>query len=77
MRSTKILYPLDEDHNELEHHKETWKFVKKYLNDMKEGEDITFGQLLVNIRLIEQNYLLAIRSSLGHQPYSQKENLMN
>ena len=64
MRLTKILYPFDEDHNELEHHKETWNFVKKYLNDMKEGENITFDQLLVNLRLTEQNYLLALRSSL-------------
>ena len=31
---------------------------------MKEGEDITFDQLLVNLKLIEQNYLLAVRSSL-------------
>ena len=66
MRSTKILYPLDEDDDtdELEHHKETWKIVQKYLNDMKEGEDITFDQLLVNLKLTEQNCLLAIRSSL-------------
>ena len=62
MRSTKILYPLDEDDDtdELEHHKETWEIVQKYLNDMKEGEDITFDQLLVNLKLTEQNYLLAI-----------------
>ena len=42
IRSTKILYPLDEDDDtdELEHHKETWKIVQKYLNDMKQGEDI-------------------------------------
>ena len=66
MRSTKILYPLDEDDDtdELEHRKETWKIVQKYLNDMKEGEDLTFDQLLVNLKLTEQNYLLAIRSSL-------------
>ena len=62
MRSTKILYPLDEDDDtdEPEHHKETWKIAQKYLNDMKEGEDITFDQLLVNLKLTEQNYLLAI-----------------
>ena len=62
MRSTKILYPLDEDDDtdELEHHKETWEIVQKYLNDMKEGEDITFDQLLVNLKLTEQNFLLAI-----------------
>ena len=66
MRSTEILYPLDEDDDtdEFEHHKETWKIVQKYLNDMKEGEDMTFDQLLVNLKLTEQNYRLAIRSSL-------------
>ena len=65
MRSTEILYPLDEDDDtdEFEHHKETWKIVQKDLNDMKEGEDITFDQLLVNLKLAEQDYLLAIRSS--------------
>ena len=31
---------------------------------MKEGEDITFDQLLVKLKLTEQNCLLAIRSSL-------------
>ena len=43
MRSTKILYPLDIDNmddDELDQHKDAWQFIKKYLNDMKEGEDI-------------------------------------
>ena len=67
MRLTKILYPLDEDDmddNELDQHKDTWKFIKKHLNDMKDGEDIAFDQLLVNLIVTEQKYLLAIRSSL-------------
>ena len=67
MRSTKILYPLDIDNmddDELDQHKDAWQFIKKYLNDMKEGEDITFDQLCINLKLTEQNYLLAIRSSL-------------
>ena len=67
MRSTNILYPLDTvdmDDNELNQHKDTWKFIKKRLNDMKEGDDITFDQLLVSLELTEQNYLLAVRSSL-------------
>jgi hypothetical protein len=34
---------------------------------MKEGEDITFDQLLVNLKLTEQNYLLAVQSSLKTQ----------
>ena len=66
MRSTTILYPLDidMDDNEVDQHKDTWKLIKKHLNDMKEGEDITFDQLLVNLKLTEQNYLLAVQSSL-------------
>ncbi|CAB3987663.1 Hypothetical predicted protein [Paramuricea clavata] len=52
------------DDNEVDQHKDTWKFIKKHLNDMKEGEDITFDQLLVNLKLTEQNYLLAVQSSL-------------
>lgn len=62
MRSTKILYPIDTDMNvnEVDQHKDTWKLIKKYLNDMKEGEGITFDQLLVNLKLTEQNYLLAV-----------------
>ena len=66
MRSTKILYPLDSDiqDHELKQHKYTWKFVQKHINDMKEGEPISFDQLLVNLKLTEQNYLLAIRSAL-------------
>ena len=67
MRSTRILYPLDTvdmDDNEHERHKDTWAFIKKHLNDMKMGEDITFYQLLVNLKLTEKDYLLAVRSSL-------------
>jgi hypothetical protein len=64
MRSTNILYPLDVDMDDNEQHEDTYKFIKKHLNDMKEGEDITFDQLLVKLKLTEQNYLLAIRSTL-------------
>ena len=67
MRSTKILYPLDIDieDSELTQHKNNWKSIQKHLNDSKEGEDITFDQLLVNLKITEQNYLLAIRSGLN------------
>ena len=67
MRTTKILYPLDADNmddHELDQHKDAWQFIKKHLNDMKDGDDITFDQLFINLKLTEQNYLLAIRSSL-------------
>ena len=68
MQSTKILYPLDiidmED-SELKEHKNNWKSIQKHLNDLKDGEDITFAQLLVNLTITEENYLLAIRSGLN------------
>ncbi len=63
MRSTRVLYPLDTvdmDDNEDEQHKDTWAFIKKHPNDIKEGEDITFDQLLVNLKLTEKDYLLAV-----------------
>ena len=59
MRSTAILYPLDTvdmDDNEHEQLKNTWAFIKKHLNDMKEGEDITFDQLLVSLKLTEKDF---------------------
>lgn len=30
--------------NELKAHKESWKNIKQYLNDLKEGMDITFDK---------------------------------
>ena len=48
------------DDNEHEQHKDTWAFIKKHVNDMKEGEDITFDQLLANLKLTEKDYLLAV-----------------
>lgn len=32
---------------------------------MKEGEDITFDQLLINLNVTEQNCYLAVQSSLN------------
>lgn len=32
---------------------------------MKQGEDISFDQLLLNMNMTEENYLLAISSSLN------------
>ena len=34
--------------------------MKKQLNDIKEGEDITFEQLLLNLNVSEETYLVAI-----------------
>ena len=56
MRSTKILYPLD-DVRKLN---VLWKNIKQQLNYMKEGENITFDQELTNLNVSEHDYLLAI-----------------
>ena len=40
--------------------KQSKNTIKKHLNDMKEGEDITFDQLLLNLNVTEENYLLAV-----------------
>jgi hypothetical protein len=36
------MYPLDidMDDNEVDQHKDTWKFKEKHLNDTKEGEEL-------------------------------------
>ena len=51
--------------NKVKLHKDTWKSIKKHLDDMKEGEDITFDQLLLDLNVTEENYLLAVISSLN------------
>ena len=56
MRATTIPYTIDvdaeeEEQTQLKQLKETWKSIKKQLNDMKEGEDITFEQLLLNLNV--------------------------
>ena len=67
MRSTQILYPLEETISSTTKRnlKQSWKNIMKKLNDLKEGEDITFDQLLKDLDVTEQNYILAIRSSLN------------
>ena len=68
MEATAILYQLDVDekaYNQLKQRQETWKNIKKKLNDMKKGEDITFDQLPLNLNVSEETYLLVIRSNLN------------
>lgn len=36
-----------------------------HLDEMKEGEDISFDELLLALKVTEENYLLALRSSLN------------
>ena len=45
--------------------KDLWKDIKKELNDQKEGVDITFDQLMENLGVSEERYILAIRSSIN------------
>ena len=67
MRSTQIFYPLDDDTCEsvIKSKKELWKDIKNKLNDLKEGEDITFDQLLKELDVSEREYVLAIRSYIN------------
>ena len=66
MKSTSILYPLDDmSDTDIQKHKDNWRNITKNLNDMKEGKDMTFDQLLVSLNITEQKYILAIRSSLN------------
>lgn len=66
MRQTKILYPLDADmpQNKIKVYQDMWKSIKNHLDGMNEGEDISFDQLLLNLNVTEENYLLAVSSSL-------------
>ena len=61
MRATEILYPLATDipQHEIKQHRDTWKTIKKQLNDMKEGECMTFEELLLKLKLTENSYRLA------------------
>lgn len=38
---------------------------KTTLNDEKEGQDITFHELLSNLNISENSYILAVRSSVN------------
>ena len=40
--------------------KDTWKTINKKLNDMKKDESITFEQLLVKLKVTENEYRLAV-----------------
>ena len=67
MRSSKILYPLEENTSPIlvKSSKELWKEIKNTLNDLKEGKDISFDELLKEFDVSEHQYILAIRSSLS------------
>ena len=67
MRQTEILYPLDTDVtiSETKKHEDMWKSIQMYLDDIKEGEHISFDELLLNLKVTEKSYILAIRSSIN------------
>ena len=67
MRATEILYPLEKDTSpcKIKQLIETWKNIKKQLNDLKEGECMTFEELLLKLKVTENVYRLAVRSSLN------------
>ena len=67
MRATEILYPLEKDTSQCKIKQliETWKTIKKQLNDLKEGECMTFEELLLKLKVTENDYHLAVRSSLN------------
>ena len=76
MKSTSILYHIGSDVSESDFrkHKENWRNVSKHLNDMIEGDDITFEQMLINLDITEQNDYLAIRSNLNSPTICLKRN---
>ena len=68
MRQTVTLHPFSVDEipmNEVKSYKDSWKKIHQYLNDLKEGMDITFDNLLVILGITEDDYILAIRSSIN------------
>ena len=67
MRCTQILYPLEDDTpaTDIKTSKELWKNIKNKLNDLKEGKNISFDELLKELDVCERQYVLAIRTSLN------------
>ena len=67
MRATEIVYPLEAGmpQNKIKQHKDTWKSIKKQLKDLKEGQCITFEELFLKLKVNENDYRLAVRSSVN------------
>ena len=76
MRCTQILHSLEGDMSPTvaKSTKELWKKIKDTLNDLKEGKDITFHQLLEEWDVSKHQYILAIRSSLNSPTIFLKRN---
>ena len=67
MHDTVILRPLkDEEHQDMEKHKQTNKHIQKFLNDLKpEDYNIKFNTFLHKLNVTEEEYITALRSSLN------------
>ena len=67
MKNTQILYPLmDSDQiSDVNRYKAIWKRINEQLNAMKEGENISIEELLDKLEVTQDQYILAIRSSLN------------
>ena len=67
MCGTVILRPLkDEDHQDMEKHKQTNKHIQKFLTDLKpEDYKITFDTFLHKLNVTQEEYITALRSSLN------------
>ena len=76
MRNTQILYPLSAVHEigQMNQYRATWKEINEQLNAMKEGQDITFEDLLERLEVTEEDYILPIRSSLSRPTMFLKRN---
>lgn len=63
MLTTRILKPLDSEEKKDVHH-DWWKSVQTLLSEHKDGLDMTFQEFLTALHLSEEQYILALRSSL-------------
>ena len=66
MRLTDILEPLDADIDPTEEkiHKKNWTKIQGHLKDMAIDEDIIFDSFLKDLGMSEDQYVLAVRSSI-------------
>ena len=66
MQCTTILHPIDgkTQTSAVAQHKACWKSIQQQLNSTREGDNISFDELLIKLGVSEKDYILAIRSSL-------------
>ena len=66
MKCTRILCLIDGETqtSAVAEHKACSKSIQQQLNSMKEGDNISFDELLIKLGVSEKDYILTIRSSL-------------